>query len=219
MGIIKFFLFRKTRQLEIKIDEFLENITQAGLLFARCIELYLENSVAEEFKTCKKKVIQLENRNDTLRREIENQLYSQMILPDSRSDILRLIEGCDQIINKYESDLILLTVENPKIPKNLHKGLKDLLNITLDCVASLIEGVHLFFDNLTCSEKVSSVLFLEEEADACALELKKISFNNKRLTLAHQLQLKAFIYSIEKISDLAEHVADNLSITAIKQSL
>lgn len=219
MDVIKFFLFRTTHELEVKIDEFLSNITQSGFLFAKCIGLYLESGVSEEFKSYKESVIQLESRNDTLRREIENQLYAQMILPDSRSDILKLIEGCDQIINKYETNLILLAVEKPKIPKELRKAMTELLHITLDCVESLLEAVRLFFDNTTCSDKISKVLFLEEQADATALELKKICFENLKLPLARQLQLKAFIYSIEKISDIAEDIADNLSIMAVKHSL
>ena len=64
-------------------------------------------------------VSHLEATNDSLRREIENQLYAQMIMPDMRSDILKLIEGCDKIINKYETDLILLSIEKTKNPKTI----------------------------------------------------------------------------------------------------
>jgi len=212
-------LFQKTRELERKIADFLTNITQAGVLFGAAIQEYLENGVKESFSTKRAQVSLLESSNDTLRRDVENQLYSHMILPDMRSDIMKIIEGCDAIINKYESDLILMSVEKPKVPKELTPQLIEMIRLNLDCVNALIDGVRAFFSATQAGDHVQYVLFLEHQIDDLALELKRLVFDNKNLPLARQLQLKEFIYSIEKISDMAEDVADVLTVILAKHAV
>ena len=212
-------LFQKTRELERKIADFLTNITQAGVLFGAAIQEYLENGVKESFSTKRAQVSLLESSNDTLRRDVENQLYSHMILPDMRSDIMKIIEGCDAIINKYESDLILMSVEKPKVPKELTAQLIEMIRLNLDCVNALIDGVRAFFSATQAGDHVQYVLFLEHQIDDLALELKRLVFDNKNLPLARQLQLKEFIYSIEKISDMAEDVADVLTVILAKHAV
>ena len=103
-------LFKKTRELEGKITTFLMNIIQSGFLFVRAFEKYFTDGIGSEFMDLRAKVSALEAENDSLRREVESQLYVQMLLPDMRSDILRMIEGCDKIINKYETDLIFKAI-------------------------------------------------------------------------------------------------------------
>ena len=42
-------LFNKTRVLEQQIDEFLDKVSQAGLVFNRAVEVYLADGVTDEF--------------------------------------------------------------------------------------------------------------------------------------------------------------------------
>lgn len=212
-------LFQKTRELERKIADFLTNITQAGVLFGAAIQAYLESGVTESFSAKRAQVSLLESSNDTLRRDVESQLYTHMILPDMRSDIMKIIEGCDAIINKYESDLILMSVEKPKVPKELIAPLIEMIHLDLDCVNALVDGVRAFFSATQAGDHVQYVLFLEHQIDDLALELKRLVFENKNLPLARQLQLKEFIYSIEKISDMAEDVADVLTVILAKHAV
>ena len=85
-------LFRKTKELEGKISTFLMNITQAGFLFTQALDRYFSDGVSPEFLDLRAKVSALEAENDSLRRDVENQLYANMLLPDMRSDILTLID-------------------------------------------------------------------------------------------------------------------------------
>ena len=94
-------LFRKTKELENKITSFLLNIIQAGVLYNQAMNIYIQEGCVQKFLSLRKQVSKLESENDAYRREIENDLYAHMLLPDMRSDILKLLEGCDKIINKY----------------------------------------------------------------------------------------------------------------------
>lgn len=217
--MVRVHLFQKTRELEMKIADFLTNITEAGVLFKEAVQEFLKQGVTDSFSNKRAQVSVLEASNDTLRRDVENQLYTHMILPDMRSDIMKVIEGCDKIINKYESDLILMSVEKPDVPKELNNQLVEMIQLNLDCVNALIEGVRAFLAATRASDHVRYVLFLEHRIDELALEIKRRVFEMKKMPLARQLQLKEFIYSIEKISDMAEDVADALTIILAKHTV
>lgn len=212
-------LFKKTRELENKINTFLINIIQSGVLFSRAFECYFENSIDSAFLEMKTRVSALEAENDALRRDVENKLYAQMLLPDMRSDILRLLEGCDKIINKYESDLILLSVEKPKIPQGLKDKLTVLITTNVECVSALIGGTKTVLAGSEISDFIQKVSVIEHQVDLLAIELKQQVFQEMKLPLARQLQLKEFIYGIEKISDMAEDIADMLSVFRVKHAV
>ncbi|MBO7257633.1 MAG: DUF47 family protein, partial [Alphaproteobacteria bacterium] len=88
-----FILFKRTKDVEVKISEFLSNIVHSGFLFALGSEIYLDKGATAEFENVCEQVSAHEAKNDDLRRAVEIGLYAQMILPDVRSDILRLLEG------------------------------------------------------------------------------------------------------------------------------
>lgn len=212
-------VFRKTQELEEKITCFLLNIIQAGVLYAQAMHAYTKEGVQDDFTGLRKNVSALEAENDSYRRVVENDLYAHMILPDMRSDILRMLEGCDKIINKYESNLLILAVEKPVVLPEMHDCLLKMIQTDLECVGALISGVKSFFEGKDVSEYTGRTYQMEHLVDKQAINLKTQVFENHEISLAHQLQLKAFIYSIEKISDIAEDVADILKIMAVKHTL
>ena len=110
-------------------------------------------------------------------------------------------------------------VHIPELPKNIHNLLKEMTHTDLSCVGSLVGAVKSFFAGYNVDAEIRTVYELEHQVDLMAIHLKEIIFQNKRLSLARQLQLKSFIYSLEKISDMAEDVADKLKVMAAKYSL
>ncbi|MGN1063117.1 MAG: DUF47 domain-containing protein [Alphaproteobacteria bacterium] len=214
-----FVLFKRTREIELKMAEFLTNIIHGGFLFSAGIEKYFSVGIGEELNDIRDQVSLFEAKNDELRRSIEIGLYVQMILPDMRSDILRLLEGCDQIINLYEENLIQISVEKPKVPVVFQEDITQMIKTTLDCVNALIEACRCFFSGKALDEYTKQVSFYEHQVDMQAMELKRKIFADKKLPLARQMQLNEGIYRIERISDKAEDVADRVSVMAVKHSL
>ncbi len=212
-------IFKKTQELEKMITCFLLNIIQAGVFYAQAMNVYHKDGFCAEFEELLKKVSALESENDSYRRAVENDMYAHMILPDMRSDILKLLEGCDKIINKYESNLLVLSAEKPILLPQMSKNMLKMIQTDLECVGSLISGVKAFFEGRDVTEFTARTYAMEHQVDKQALNLKMQVFQCEQISLAHQLQLKAFIYSVEKISDIAEDVADILKITAVKHAL
>ncbi|MBP5344406.1 MAG: DUF47 family protein [Alphaproteobacteria bacterium] len=213
-------LFHKTKQLNDKMTKFLTNIVEAGVIFEKAITIYIHKSVNRDFLKYKQKISELESQNDTLRREIEAELYQQMIIPGMRSDILDLTEGCDAVINQYEALVILWSIEAPKIPANLYPKLQELTHITLNCVQALVQGVQSFLaGQMSVENEIQECYFLEHKIDLLGQDLKLLIFQNKRLNLARQLQLKDMVNNLEELSDKAEDAADKLKIISVKHAL
>ena len=212
-------LFKKTREIDNKINEFFDNESEAGLLYVRAVSLYLENGICDEFNQKRKDVSALESRNDQLRRDIEAQLYEHTLLPDSRADVLELLEGVDKVVNKYEGNLYMYEIEKPVIPKAFHADLKNLVQTVQECVEALVVSARAFFAmNGEVQNSLHKVMFFEKQADQQGTVLKTSFFDCKGLELAHKRQLQDFEMASELISDLAEDVADNLTILAVKRA-
>ncbi len=215
----KLSFFQHTKILKEKFNTFLMNITTAGIVFNQALVLYLKKQDNKAFMELKNRVSQLEGENDALRREIESDLYRQMLLPGMRSDILDLMEGCDRVINQYEKTVELWSVEHPKIPPDFFEETTLLAHITLDCVSALMSGVQAFLNGqVDIEEEIQECYFLEHKVDEIAVSLKRKVFE-KKLVLARQLQLKEFVTLLEQISDLAEDAADKLKIISVKHAL
>ena len=91
-------LMKKTKKLELQIDEYLDEITKGGQLFRQGIKVYLHNN-REQFEERIVEINAAENRADDLRRTIETKLYLHTLIPEHRGDVLGLLESSDKVLN------------------------------------------------------------------------------------------------------------------------
>mgnify|MGYP001316318378 CR=1 FL=1 len=212
-------LFRKTRVLENQIDDFLDCISEAGLIFQRAIKVYLENGPCEEFDASTKQVHQIESRGDVLRRTIETQLYEQTLIPDLRADVLNLLEDLDNLINITQANCYRFSIEEPDIPEEFHKDFMDLTETVVICVDTVVMSARAFFRNIEAvRDHNSKVMFYETEADKLSTKLKKRAFSSD-LPKIEKIHLRYFIERIDELANEAEDIADTLAIYTIKRSI
>lgn len=99
---IKVSLFARTKSLENKIDLFHDKIIDAAMTFKKAIRVFLNEKRSENYRKLSKQIKTIEHDADALRRDIENKLYIQNLIPDLRADVLHLVENLDKIINKFD---------------------------------------------------------------------------------------------------------------------
>jgi hypothetical protein len=211
-------LFAKTRLLESKIDEYLDHTSEVGLLFLEAIKDYL-NGNHEEFESRRQHVTDLERHGDELRREVERQLYAETLIPESRGDVLGILEHTDGVINTAKMTLMRLSVERPEIPSNLTRGYVELADYGCRAAQELVMGIRAFFRGAPLvTDFVHKVGFWEKEADKIAERLRRDIFASD-LDLSRKMHLGDFVMRIGTLSDEAEEVSDRLAISAIKRSI
>jgi predicted phosphate transport protein (TIGR00153 family) len=212
-------LFNRTKQLESWIDELLNTVSEAGLVFCEAIKLYLGEGVSERYDGRLKRVTQQESRGDELRREIEQAIYRETLIPDSRRDVLQLLEALDDIINRYQEVLWYFSIETPEIPDALNGDYQELTEQSTEAVERLVLATRAFFrEPETVSDHLHKVRFYESQADETVTRLRQRIFSTD-LPLPNKIHLRFFAERIVWISDLAEDVADQLVIYSIKRSV
>ena len=211
-------LFRHTRALENEIDEFLDKLSQSSLHFKIAVKVYLHDGSTTDFELKLQDVNKMESDADYLRRAIETQLYAQTLIPESRGDVLGLIENLDQLLNLFESSLWAFSIEQPDIPEEFHNDFDALTDMAVQSVETLVLASRAFFRNIDAvSDHNHKVMFYEKEADKVSTKLKKAIFSSE-LDLSRKSQLRNFVEHIDNVPDWAEDVADRLAIYSIKRT-
>jgi len=212
-------LFGKTRVLEAQIDEFLDLVTQAGLVFDSALESYLCHGPTEEFDEFLGQEERIEGRGDALRREIESKLYTQTLIPDLRGDVLRLLEDMDNLINLYEGNLYRMSIQTPDIPQQLHEEFRNLSKTVSQCVESVVMACRAFFRDIEgVRDHNNKVIFFETQADKISTKLQRQVFKTT-LPLENKRHLIYFVEHIDELANAAEDITDTLAIYAIKRMI
>ena len=214
----KISMFGRTHALEGEIDDFLDKLSQCALLFKIAIKVYLNEGCTDEFERKLQDVNKMESDADYLRRAIETQLYAQTLIPESRGDVLGLIENLDKLLNLFESSLWAFSIEQPDIPEKFHNDFDALTDMAVQSVETLVLASRAFFRNIDAvSDHNHKVMFYEKEADKVSTKLKKAIFSSE-LDLSRKSQLRNFVEHIDNVPDWAEDVADRLAIYSIKRT-
>ena len=209
------------RKLEIgkRIDDFLDNVSESGLLFKLGVDSYLKGNV-ESFEKKLEDITQTENQGDSLRRSLEEQLYMQTLIPESRGDVLELLENMDTLLDRFKGAMWRFEIEYPAIPVEMHNDFKELVSCVVDSVEAMVRSARAFFKDIAAvSDHMHKVSYWEKQSDKVSTRLQRTIFRQDELELSHKLQLRDFVIHVDQIADQAEDVADKLSIYVIKRSL
>ncbi len=212
-----FSLFRKTRELEGRINEFLDTILEAALEFKQGMKYYIDGEM-DEFEKRSIQVDRLEGKADTLRREIENKLYSEMLLPEARGDVLALLENSDDVLNSIADTIVEFSVEKPKFLPEIEDQMQSLIDVSIGAVEEMVMTVRAYFrEPSAVRDHITKLMFFEKESDKVGEKIKRYLFTRDDVELCIKIQLRTFISYLQKLADQAEDVGDRVSIYTIKR--
>ncbi len=213
-------IFKKSVELSMKIEKFLDIISNGLLLFEKEMNAYLTNDHAT-YKETLDRICILESEADELEIEIKVTLYKFMLLPDTRADVLSLIKSLDNIIDATEEISKDFYIQKPQFPEAMHKDIMDLTQNSIKAADALLLSTRAFFNEVhLVSSHISKVRFFEHEADILEDKINNMIFNGGCIEdLAEKLQLKSFVNKIADISDEAESIGDKLTIFTIKREV
>jgi hypothetical protein len=173
--------------------------------------IQLRNSVTKVHKS--------ESCADDIRREIEVLMYSKSIFPESRGDILILLETMDKVPNQTELVVRMLLNQNILIPEIFCPFVLQLVDVCLRCVAAMLESTEkLFSDFTSATEILGKIDELESEGDRMEEKMIEDLFCSE-LEKFDKLLLCDFFRSIAMINDRAENVGDRVRIIVAKRSI
>jgi uncharacterized protein len=212
-----FFFGGKKNRVYAMTERYLDKIFETIEMFKKTMEKYFDAGISREFKQMIEETHLSESMADDIRREIELEMYQKSLIPESRGDILGLIEATDSVLNKAQSVLYQIETESLNIPKELNDSLLELINDNVAAFKNVIEGFRILFHSLKdVREKVKEVDKRESSSDRMERGIIRKIFSTD-YDIGQKILLKDLVIEIGNISDMSEEVTDRLNIVAAKR--
>jgi hypothetical protein len=205
-----------TKHLKIH-DQTLEHLDKCILCHERLTE-YVEDIFGEgdEQKALVyvKEISAVETDADAIRRRIVIELLKGDLLPQSRREVLYLIEKIDEIANKSEEIMRDIYLQAVEIDNEYLDGLMAINKETKLQLKKLRTAVDKIFSDIWSENKNLHELCFEIDAHESAVDTIEQAIikdlYRSGLSLAEKNQLRYFVTQFADISDLAEDISDLL---------
>ena len=211
------FLFKKESLLESSIYEYLDALIEAQENFLLALQVCYENQHCEQFDFLTEQTHKLESKADDIRENIKSMMYSKALIPDSRGDIMGLLEAIDEIPHLFEVVLYMLQLQKITIPEFILPDFKEIIRLSLECCNLLYRQVRIFFERSgTIRDLVSKIDLNESHCDHIERGIIRDIFDSQ-LDPFQKLQLKELVLKIGDIADQAESVSRRVNIINMKR--
>ena len=106
------FLFKKERQVELLLYEYLDTFKLSQESFSKAINsCILSDTSCEDFDFYIKQTHKHENKTSDISDEINNFMYGKALIPDSRGDIMELLTEIDTIPRLFKDILYMIQTQ------------------------------------------------------------------------------------------------------------
>ncbi len=211
--------YRREKEVRTLIGEYFETTDKAVHEFEIGVRCYFDKGGCEEFRDIDRRIHAAESRADDLLRQIEKMLYSRSLLPESRGDLLGLLEHFDKMPNLAETISFMLDTQQVSVPEVYLPEMRKLIEVNVEAYRLVRKTVDkLFTSPETVGEAVEPVDAKESESDRLEGKLIRAVFSSD-LDGCEQIMLRELIQLIGDISDSAENVAGRLEIISLKKRI
>ena len=208
--------FDRQRQIENLLKKYIDLLKESVDSFEKGVSIFISDGLSEEFQQYAEQTHRFESEMDSIRHDIAYEMYSKTILPESRGDILRILELADKIPGCMQSVMFDLSIGAIYLPKYILEDFK--LLIENSCIA--VRNVSDCF--LSIFSDKNKVLKLAKETDRD--ESKCDSFQHSILSaifknssdVGFNVLMKLFIEKVGDISNCSEKVSDQAIIISVK---
>jgi len=211
-------LWKKEKSIIDKLKAYLDQVDVCRDRFRVFIERVLHNPDDEENQAILEEVHRSESKADDLRRSIELQLYERALIPESRGDVLGLIETIDVIPGLFQSLCYQFFLEKIVFPERFRERYLHLVDINIKAYNIVREAVLGLFFNKEVKTQTDLVDAVESDSDHIERDLIRDIFNSK-LDKADKILLKEIVINTGDISDQAETVKDRLALAIVKRKI
>lgn len=212
--------WRKQRDIEKMLASYFELCDNCFDLFDQAFTTYVEKGQSPAFEKIVQEVHLAESTADDLRRDIELTLYGKALLPESRGDLLGLLETFDKLPNMAETVLFAMFCQKTVLPPNLLPRFQHLVKLNIEAYHLVRKAVDDLMHNPRATlHATKAVDDKESESDRAERDLICQIFSMESITPGTMLLLKELVRMIGKISNRAETAADRIGIVAIKRQI
>ena len=209
----------RQRQVEELVSQYCQKVLSCLEAFNRALARHCEDPKHQKILKRWEEVHAAESEADDLRRSAEVLMYSKTLFPESRGDIMRLLEMMDRVPNTAESVVRLIRDQHITVPRQFAPPILALARICHHCAEAMVEAVNtLFTDYAGAAVLVGKIDEMESEADRAEGDLLQEIFSGSMDGFA-KIQIRDLVKMIAEISDRAENVGDHIRIIVAKRGI
>lgn len=183
-------------------------------------DVYLSDGLGEEFFFRVDATHKEESRADDIRRKIEHELYAKALLPESRGDILGILETVDTLLTQAEWSLYEIQLQEMRIPDEIKPAVGKVVDLSCSCCEMVNKAVRTLFLGSGRFEEVEALVneidSFESEIDHLERSLIRTIFRME-IDKGSKLELKGLVRRVTHVSDQAEQVGDRLTLVSVKR--
>lgn len=211
------FLFRKQSQIESLIYSYLDSLRMTQTRFSEALGLCLDHSTDGTFTFLTEQTHKFESKADDIREEITTLMYGKALLPESRGDIMRLLEEVDVIPRVFERVLYMIKMQKLSIPDFIVPDIEKLVSVSLASFDLTLKQIENFLKrHREIRALVATIDYNESECDHIQRRIITKVFDSD-LDPFLKMQLKELISCIGEISDQADRVSKRVNIISMKR--
>lgn len=183
-------------------------------------DIYLSDGLGEEYFFRVDATHKEESRADDIRRTIEHELYAKALLPESRGDILGILETVDNLLTQAEWSLYEIQLQEMVIPDEIKPTVGKVVDLSCSCCEMVNKAVRTLFLGSGRFEEVEELVneidSFESEIDHLERSLIRTIFRMDT-DKGSKLELKGLVRRLTHVSDQAEQVGDRLTLVSVKR--
>ena len=202
MAELKISPFRATKLLKAQIDELLDVVSKAALTYKHGMSHAIRSGWDEDAEEKFQQTSACETRGDMLLDTIGQSLYTEMLLPDTSGDVLRLLGSLDRLLDEMESSSIIMRIERPEIPAEFHEKWLECIAQAADTVEQVVVAARSYFrDPQTARDHIHKIHFFEKETQRTARRIIEQVFKSD-MPLDRKMQIRGHVWLIHRLDDL-----------------
>lgn len=211
-------LLKKKKGMMAQIKTLLDAGAKCSILFNEYFEFLLKYGPTDQSYEKALRVHDAESRIDDIIRAIEKELYFYSLIPESRGDILGILEAYEKIPDTMEHICFDFSLQKIAIPESLKDQFQRLVGMNIDAVNKLNEVlIDLFYDR-DVEKSVDIIDKMESRSDYAERDLMRNLFDLE-IDTADKILLRDLIRQIGHISDKAQAATDRIALTVIKRRM
>ncbi len=208
----------KQKKIQLQISDYFKSVLECMEIFHQAVKHYCKQPDREAARAAFDEVHKAESKADDIRGEIEVMMYSKSLFPESRGDILGLLETMDKVPNQAESAVRMIWNQHVVIPDAFSLHILQLIDVCCRTVDAMVEAAEKLFSDFTnAAIAVGRIDELESEADRIEESLIEKLFSEPGDGI-RTIIFRDFIKSVVQISDRAENVGDRIRLIVAKRS-
>ena len=214
------FSLRKNKQLIDQLEEFFTAIQSTLTKTLNALQYVIKNGIDNHFETMVEEISETERLADDTRKAIEHKMFSQSLLPETREDILEIIETMDNVPDTCERVVYMIADQQILLMSEISGEIVELARVGTECFKYTLDTVRDFLGKMRKTrELMQEVDNYEHIADKLERKMIKTIFSKKSLTPGEMLIHKELVKEIGNISNESKRATQRIIIASAKRTV